>query len=114
MKNNRIVDIRKQKTIKNCQKGNPPSTLYMQKLKFLKNSGKDLEQSKMKKKRIVDIRKQKKMITVKNVNTPPPSTIYMQKIEKFKNFQITQKWCETFKNLVESVAIINNEGKRSQ
>ena len=46
---------------------------------------------------------------------PPSSTIYIQKIEKIKIFQITQKWCETFKNLVKSVAaIINNEGKRSQ
>ena len=84
----------------------------MQKIEIFEKLGKGSGTIKNEKKRIVDIRKQKNDNC--EHNPPPPSTIYMQKIEKFKNFQITQKWCETFKNLVESVAIINNEGKRSQ
>ena len=60
MKKNCIVDIRKQKTIKNCQKCNPPLHTLHAKIEIFEKLGKGSGTIKNEKKRIVDIRKQKK------------------------------------------------------
>ena len=111
-KKNLIVDIRKQKTIKNCQKCKPPSPPHStcKKLKFLKNSGKHLEQSKIKKKRIVGVRNPKKnCLKSKHNHPPPPSTLYMQKIEKFKKFWKFSKNPEMVRNRSKILKTCNHQ-----